>query len=157
MTLTRAVVLGGLTVAVLDGLDAVIFFGLRGVAPVRIFQAIAAGLLGRQAFQGGMGTAALGLVLHLIIATSIVAVACLLARRFPPLIRHPLIAGAVYGIGVWLVMNFVVIPLSAAMPAARSAPVVINGLLVHVVGVGVPALLFARAAGAPGPDLKVGG
>jgi hypothetical protein len=149
VTLRRAVALGGLTVGVLDGLDAVIFFGLRGVAPARIFQAIAAGLLGPQAFQGGIRTTALGVVLHLTIATAIVAVPCLLGRRFPVLLRHPLLAGPVYGIGVWLVMNFLVIPLSAARPAARSVAVVINGLLIHVVGVGVPALLFARTTGAP--------
>jgi hypothetical protein len=46
-------------------------------------------------------------------------------------------------------MNFLVIPLSAATAAAWSLPVIINGLLIHVLGVGVPALLFARAAGAP--------
>lgn len=41
----RAIAYGGLTVGVLDGLDAVVFFGLRGVPPLRIFQAIAAGLI----------------------------------------------------------------------------------------------------------------
>jgi hypothetical protein len=157
MTLARAVALGGLTVGLLDGLDAVIFFGLRGVAPIRIFQAIAAGLLGPAAFQGGIRTAALGAILHFGIATTIVAVACLLGQRFPVFLRHPLPAGAAYGIGVWLVMNFIVIPLSAATPAARSLPVVVNGLLIHVVGVGIPALLFARAAGAAGRhDVAVG-
>jgi uncharacterized membrane protein YagU involved in acid resistance len=88
-------------------------------------------------------------VLHFTIAATIVAVACLLARRFPSLLRHALSAGAAYGIGVWLVMNFLVIPLSAATPAAWTVQVIINGLLIHVVGVGVPALLFARAAAAP--------
>jgi hypothetical protein len=149
MTLARAISLGGLTVGVLDGLDAVIFFGLRGVGPARIFQAVAAGLLGPRSFQGGMGTTALGVVLHFTIATTIVSVACLLARRFPILLRHAVSAGAAYGIGVWLVMNFLVIPLSAATPSAWSLPVIINGLLIHVVGVGVPALLFARAAVTP--------
>jgi hypothetical protein len=147
VSLVRAVVLGGLTVGVLDGLDAVIFFGLRGVAPGRIFQAIAAGLLGPAAFQGGARTVALGVVLHFCIAATIVAVACLLVRRLPRLGRRPLPAGAVYGVGVWLVMNFIVIPLSAARSPARSLAVVVNGLLIHVVGVGIPALLFARRVG----------
>jgi hypothetical protein len=52
VTLARGIALGGLTVGVLDGLDAVVFFGLRGVTATRIFQAIASGLLGRIAFQG---------------------------------------------------------------------------------------------------------
>lgn len=143
---TRAILLGGLAIAVLDGLDAVIFFGLRGVPPARIFQAIAAGLLGPAAFQGGGATLALGLALHLVIATTIAAVAVGLMRRFPALARHPLRAGPVYGIGVWGVMNFVVIPLSALSRGGLSASVVLNGLFIHVYGVGIPAMLAARAA-----------
>ena len=42
----RAILYGGLVVGTLDALDALIFFGLRGVAPIRIGQSIAAGVLG---------------------------------------------------------------------------------------------------------------
>lgn len=146
MTLAGAIVFGGLTVGVLDGLDAVIFFGARGVAPTRIFQAIASGLLGRASFQGGLRTAVLGLFLHFSIATIIVATACLAARRAVGLVRRPLLAGSVYGVGVWLVMNFVVLPLSAVTRNSLSMPVVANGLLIHILGVGIPAVLWARAA-----------
>ena len=70
----RAVGYGALTVAVLDGLDAIVFFGLRGVSPTRIFQGIAAGLLGRQAaIQGGVATAMLGVALHFVVALGIVS------------------------------------------------------------------------------------
>jgi hypothetical protein len=147
MTLSRAIAWGGLTVGVLDGLDAVVYFGIRGVSPIRIFQGIAAGILGRDSFQGGLRSAGLGVVLHFLIATTIVTVMCLAARRFPLLVRRPLLTGCVYGIGVWLMMNFVVIPLSAIGFRSLTAPTVINGLLVHLVGVGIPAVLFARAAG----------
>jgi hypothetical protein len=34
----RALLLGTLLVGTLDGLDAVVFFGLRGAKPVRVFQ-----------------------------------------------------------------------------------------------------------------------
>lgn len=142
----RTILLGGLIVGALDGLDAIIFFGLRGVSTIRIFQAIAAGLLGREAFQGGLPTAALGVVLHYAIATTIVAVAYLMARRFPALAMRPILVGACYGVGVWLAMNFVVVPLSAANGAARTAPVLINGLLIHMLGVGIPAWLVVRKA-----------
>lgn len=55
------IVYGGLAVGVLDALDAVIFFGIRnGVKPIRIFQSIASGLLGRASFSGGLKTALLG-------------------------------------------------------------------------------------------------
>lgn len=50
MTPARAIAYGGLTVGVLDGLDAIVFFGLRnGVGPLQIFKGIAGGLAGREA------------------------------------------------------------------------------------------------------------
>lgn len=49
----RALLVGTLAVGVLDILDAIVFFALRGAQPIRILQSIAAGLLGRAAFAGG--------------------------------------------------------------------------------------------------------
>ena len=142
----KALLLGGLTVGVLDGLDAVVFFGLRGVTPMRVMQSIASGLLGKQAFQGGIATAALGVLLHFGIALAVVAVYYLASRRLPALSRHPVALGPVYGLLVYGVMNFLVIPLSAAVTGPRTLPVVINGVLIHALGVGLPAAVFARAA-----------
>ncbi|MGH7753067.1 MAG: hypothetical protein ACREN5_09640 [Gemmatimonadales bacterium] len=152
MTLSpgRAIAYGGLTVGGLDGLDALIFFGLRGVAPARVFQAIAAGLLGRTAaFGGGGATLALGVLLHFTIATTVVAAYYLASRRQPALVRRPLVWGPVYGMLVYLVMNQVVIPLSALGSGSPSLPVVVNGVLIHLAGVGLPAALFASWARSP--------
>ena len=147
MTLKRAVFTGGLVVGVLDGLDAVIFFGLRGVRPIRIFQAIASGLLGRAAFTGGLPTALLGVLCHFIVATSIVAVYVAASRKLEILRRQPIAAGMAYGVLAWLVMNYVVIPLSAVTPGGpKPLAVVVNGLLIHMFGVGIPAGMAARRA-----------
>ena len=142
----RALLLGGLTVGVLDGLDALIFFGLRGVSPARLFQGIASGLLGRSAFAGGMATALLGVLLHFLIAFVVVAIYHLAARRLPGLTLRPWIYGPLYGILVYLVMSFIVIPLSAMGFRSPSPGVLLNGLLIHALGVGLPAALSARAA-----------
>ena len=91
----NAFVYGGLTVGVLDILDAFIFFGFRGAAPIRILQSIAAGLLGRSSFQGGVATAALGLCLHFVIAFGIVGVYFAVARVVPLLTRRPFLFGPV--------------------------------------------------------------
>jgi hypothetical protein len=146
LTPARALALGVVTVGVLDGLDAVIYFGLRGVSPVRIFQAIAAGLLGRAAFQGGAATALLGGALHFTIAFAIVSVYFIASRRIASLVRHPFVWGPVYGVAVYLTMNLVVIPLSAAVRPTPALPTIVNGLMIHVFGVGIPAALCARAA-----------
>lgn len=142
----RALAIGALVVGGLDGLDALIFFGLRGVAPGRIFQSIASGLLGRGAFQGGLSTITLGVALHFLIALIIVIVYYLVSRRFRMLTDYPVWCGVAYGIVVYAVMNLVVIPLSAAARGSPSLPVVLNGLAIHALGVGVPAALAARRA-----------
>lgn len=146
MRLSRAIALGGLTVGVLDILDAFVFYGLRGVSPVVILQSVASGALGNDSYRGGAGTAALGLLFHFLIALAIVAVYVLASRRSPALARRPFVWGPVYGVAVWLVMNFVVLPLSAAGGPQFSPAVVANGLAIHVFGVGLPSALFARAA-----------
>ena len=138
--------LGTLTVGTLDALDAVIFFYLfRGTTPVQIFQGIASGLVGRAAFSGGARTTLLGVAIHYFIAFMVVLTFLVVSRRVSTLRRWPLWAGLAYGIVVWLFMNLVVLPLSVGRPRFLP-PVVTNGLLIHMFGVGLPSSLFARAA-----------
>ncbi|HYN10299.1 MAG TPA: hypothetical protein VES67_23130 [Vicinamibacterales bacterium] len=148
---SHAIAYGTVVVGVLDGLDALIFFGLRGAAPARIFQSIAAGLVGRQtAFQGGAATTLLGVGLHhFVVAFGIVSTYFLLSRKIQVLTRHPLICGALYGVLVYFVMNLVVIPRSALGRGAfpPPLPVLANGVLIHILGVGLPtAFIVGRAS-----------
>src|SRR5688572_14470479 len=80
------ILLGGLVAGTLDIVYAIGFWAIKaGVAPIRILQSIAAGVLGEASFNGGIGSAALGLVLHYLIMFAMVGVYFLLARRWPPL------------------------------------------------------------------------
>jgi hypothetical protein len=146
LTPVQAWLAGALAVGVLDGLDAVVFFGLRGVSPIRIFQGIAAGLLGRASFDGGAATVILGIALHFTIAAAVVATYHLASRRLPALARHPFVLGPLYGLVVFVVMNRVVIPLSAIGPRRMAGAPLINGLLIHAFGVGLFSALSAWAA-----------
>ena len=58
--------------------------------------------------------------------------------------RQTVIAGIVYGIAAYFVMNYAVIPLSATGRGPFVLPVFINGILIHALGVGLPAAWFAR-------------
>jgi predicted anti-sigma-YlaC factor YlaD len=142
--MARAIVYGGIVVGTLDLLDALIFFGLRGVAPMRICQSIAAGVLGRASYQGGLRSAALGLALHYVIAFLIVTVFYLTSRLWPVLVEHAVVSGILYGIAAYFVMNDLVIPLSATARGPFVLPMFINGILIHAFGVGLPSALFAR-------------
>lgn len=66
LTVPRAILWGGLVAGVLDAVDGVVAFGLKGVNPIQVLQYIASGILGPSSFNGGLGTAALGTVLHLL-------------------------------------------------------------------------------------------
>lgn len=144
----RAILIAGLVIGTLDALDAILVFGLlRGVTPGRIFQGIAAGWLGRASLAGGAATIALGVATHYLNATIIAAVYYLVSRRIPALRQRFWLWGPLYGWSVYLVMNFVVIPLSAIGVARFSVLGVTNGLLIHALGVGIPAAWFARDPG----------
>ena len=142
----RAFVYGALTVATLDILDAFVFFGFRGVPPVTILQSIASGLLGSAAYEGGAATAVLGLMLHVFIASGVVGTYLVASRFVPALVRHPVLGGLLYGLAVYLVMYRVVLPLSAIGARPRPWPVVTNGVLIHLLGIGLPSAWFAWAA-----------
>jgi hypothetical protein len=152
MTTGKAIASGAIAVGVLDIADAMLFFYIRhGVSPVRICQSIAAGVLGRDtAVAGGLKTAALGLFLHFVIATLVVAVIVLAAKNIRAIaaaVRRPLIAGPVYGIVVFLMMYTVILPMSRVTGGIPPwGPVLWNGVLIHIFGVGLPAVLAARAA-----------
>jgi len=138
------VVYGGLAAGLLDIINATTFwFIYNGAPPARILQAIAAGLLGKESFVGGAATAALGLFLHFFIACGMAAVYWLASRRWPVLLQRPLAAGTAFGIGAYLAMTYLVVPLSRAMPPPFILSWFIDSVLAHVVLVG---LLFAYVA-----------
>ena len=144
------VVAGGLIVGVLDGLDAVIFYGITpGVRPERLFQGIAYGLIGPRSLQGGWRTALLGLALHFLVSFGAALAYYLLARQWPLLLRRPWLSGTIYGLAFYAFMYRVIFPLSALPPRPPGIPwpAVIDEIFAHIFLVGLPlALLAARSA-----------
>ncbi|MBW8877940.1 MAG: hypothetical protein JF614_23505 [Acidobacteria bacterium] len=145
-----AILVGGSIAGALDITYAIVFSAFRGVPPVRILQSVASGLLGAAAYDGGLPTAALGLLLHFFIAFSAAAIFYLASRWFPLLIRQAVLSGVLYGAGIYAVMNLVVVPLSA-FPRKLSFPplVLATGLFVHMFFIGLPIALAARRASQP--------
>jgi hypothetical protein len=134
-----AIVVGGGIAGTLDLLQACILFGWR------IPLVIAAGLLGRQAFQGWIGIYVLGVSLHFFIACSAAAVYYGASRRLLFLRAHPLVCGLFFGAAVEDVMSFIVLPLSALHSRGPyQLHDLIQGLLVHMVVVGLPISFSVR-------------
>ena len=136
---------GGLIAGTLDICAAFLYAWLRaGVGPIRVLHAVASGLLGAAAFQGGGKTAVLGLALHFLIATVATAVFYFASRRLLFLIERPVLFGLLYGVAVYAFMNFVVLPLSnvAQRPSPVSARLI--NMLIIMFCVGLPIALIVR-------------
>lgn len=141
------VMLGGVVAGTLDILFAIAFWAIKANVPaIRILQSVSAGLLGKASVEGGAATAVLGLVLHFFIALSLSAAYYGASRVLPVLYRRPWICGAIYGLGAYVMMNFIVVPLSAAMPGSKDPLWVGLSVLVHMLLIGVPIALAAREA-----------
>ena len=137
---------GGVVAGTLDITYACVFWALKsGVPPRRIFQSVAAGLLGPASFEGGVATAALGLLLHFFIATTMSLVYFVAAGRFPVLLRRAFLCGTIYGLLLYAVMNYIVVPLSAASAGPRDPLWIGLSVLVHMFLIGVPIAVIIRS------------
>lgn len=132
-TAVRAVSIGGLVAGTLDLLQACIYFGWD------IPLVIAGGLLGRKAFNGGVGTYVLGVGLHYFIALSAAAIYYAASRRLAFLKESWLICGLFFGAAVDNFMRLVVLPLSALH---SHGPYALNdllkGVVTHALVIGLP-------------------
>ncbi len=148
----RRFVLAAAVVAVLDiSFAATYWVVIRGTTTFpRIMQSIAAGLLGKAAFEGGVRTVLIGAVLHCVVASGWTALFLFAARHwaaFGRLLQGRLGAiktGMPFGILVWLVMNLVVVRLSRATPAPVASTWFWVSLAWHAVGVGLPIAIIIR-------------
>ncbi len=141
----KTILYGGLVVGILDGLFALIYYGLiLGVPAARIFQTIASGVLGKASYEGGIPTVLLGVLLHFVVASCIAAVYYAASLKLPFLNSHAVICGLIYGMLAYLGMNYVIIPLSAASSARFSLPVLVTSIIGHALLVGLPIALITR-------------
>jgi uncharacterized membrane protein YagU involved in acid resistance len=128
-TIVFAVLLG----AALDLTFAFVFYSFQGATPARILRGIAAGLIGREeALAAGVWVPVLGAALHFLIAGCAGFVFYLASRRWPLLARRWAFGGTAFGVAMYVVMHFVVIPLSRLPFHLPSLPNVIGELFSHI-------------------------
>jgi uncharacterized membrane protein YagU involved in acid resistance len=130
---TLLVILSGLVLGTVDLLFAYGFWRSAGASLVGILHSIASGVYGKESATFGMTSALVGLVCHYGIAIAMVAVCVFIWKRFKALPRHWIAAGLAYGLGLYLVMNFIVVPLSAAAPPRfTNIPWVASSIAMHM-------------------------
>lgn len=143
------ILLGGLIAGTLDiGAASLI----NSAKPTRILQAIASGLLGKSAFDGNWATVELGLVLQWTMSIIIASIFVVAVQWRPVLRRHWVKAGLVYGVVIFLVMNYVVLPLSAIGHPPRFRAVHFVEDILAMLLFGIVVAFFARE----GPNRQPG-
>jgi hypothetical protein len=105
-----AILWGGFVAGTIDiGAAAII----TQLSPIFIMKVVAGGLLGRSAFDGDASVAVTGMLLQWAMSIVIAAIFVIAARSLPVLTRRWIVCGLAYGVVVYFVMNYVVVPLSA--------------------------------------------
>jgi asparagine N-glycosylation enzyme membrane subunit Stt3 len=142
----RTIVTAGLVVGILDISSAFVIWWVRGVGARRGLQGLSAGLMGSRAFDGGLATAGLGLVLHFFVAFMVVTVFYLASRKLRFLTTHPVVSGVFYGIGVYMVMYWFVLPVTFPTFRHRLWNEVL-AVAIHISLIGLPcAVIVSRCS-----------
>ena len=136
---------GGILAAAIDLTYACTYHGLvNKIPPIRILQSIGSGVFGKNSFQMGYTSAAVGFIAHFTILIIAAAIFNAARRRSAFLREHAYVSGMVLGVGIYLTMNYIVLPLSAA-PHFTSTPVgAISDFSVHVLLLGPAISLVVR-------------
>ena len=139
------VLVGGGIAATLDIVYAILRNGGYGRSPLWVLQSVASGWTGEAAFTSGTTGGIIGLVSHYGILFVAAAIYLVASRSFPILRLRAMACGILFGVLVYLFMNFVVLPLSA-FPYDLSYPPLrlLEGFVSHGFLVGIPIALAIR-------------
>ena len=117
--------------------------------PSQVLKYVASGAVDPKTFSNDTMLAAVGLLVHFIIAISFTFFFFFLARQIPSLVKYPVLIGVLYGVFVWGTMRFIILPyISRLNPkpivgqeAIKNAAI---AAAIIVVCVGIPIVLFAK-------------
>jgi hypothetical protein len=138
-----AILFIGFIVGTLDAIAASLYsYGFTGSTPDKVFRYVASGFFGLKALSGGLAFAAWGLVFHFIIATSWSGLFYLVYPKVRFFGSAKYYSGIVYGVFIWLMMNFVVIPMSNVQVSFHFTARTVVMIMIHMFVIGIPISLL---------------
>jgi len=144
-SILKTILLTGLLSGTLDISGAIIDYLLSGgTRPVLIFRYIARAVFGKEAAGAGTLMPALGLFFHYAISYGWTLIFFLLYPRLKLGSKNKFATGLLYGILIWVVMNLVILPLTALPSTPFSVKSSITGILLLMFLMGLPISLFAN-------------
>jgi len=151
ITPLRGILLGGFFAGLADTIYPTAKTLMAGKPWFAPWKGVASGLLGQRARDGGMEMAALGLALHYFICIAAAALLYLLVSRVKIVPRQWIVLGVLYGFAFLLVMNYVILPLSAIGRSIYPLEQLHVHAFWHIVLVGLPTAFFVSRALKPSP------
>lgn len=145
-TVTRNVLLGGFIAGFDDFVYPIVKVVMAGHPWTQPWKGVAFGLLGPTAGEGGMEMVALGIALHFFINMAGAALFWMIVSRVKFLQLHWLVLAIGYGIAVLLMMNYVILPLSAIGRGIYPLNELHVHAFWHIVLVGLPVGYFTARA-----------
>ncbi|MFM9839916.1 MAG: hypothetical protein ACKVOQ_16740 [Cyclobacteriaceae bacterium] len=134
-----SVLKSGLIVGAFDAVAASLqAYIMRGITPDKVFTFVASGAFGQSAYEGGSIMALIGLVFHFIIAIGWTFIFYVAFPKLTILQSNKFFVGMAYGIFIWLIMNFVVIPLSLIGLRPFNLVSASIQIIIHLFVIGVP-------------------
>jgi hypothetical protein len=138
----KTIISAALLAGTLDALGAIIVYQAN---PARMFKFIASGAFGAgAAFSGGASMIVWGISFHYLITFFWTILFFVTYPAIPVLSKHRLVAAVAYGILVWIMMNKVVIPLSAITPGPSDLRSALVGTAILIVAVGLPLAILTH-------------
>lgn len=135
----KTILWSGFIVGILDALAGVIaFFIFLGLNPFQVLKFIASGFHGPEAMNGGFLMVMAGNLYHFMISYIVAIIYFFLFPRMEILREKIVLMGLIYGLGIWLVMNLIVTPLSNVPQGPFNLGLTIVGIVWHMVLVGLP-------------------
>ncbi len=113
----KTIVLAGLLVGSLDIIAALVQFYIKtGKDPLIVLKYIASAIIGKDAYPGGNKMAAMGLLLHFLVALAWTLFFFLIYPKLKLLSVNRVLTGIVCGIFIWAMMSYVILPMTKVPP-----------------------------------------
>ena len=135
----KTILWSGFIAGNLDAIAGIIaYFVYFSLNPFQVLQFIASGIYGPSAIDGGALMVVAGLLLHFLIAYVVAIIYFYAYPKIALLSKYKVAAGLVYGLGIWLVMNLLVLPHSSIPKSPFDAGLATVGIIWHMLLVGLP-------------------
>lgn len=112
-------------------------------SPLVIFRYIASAVFGKAAFTGGSQMIWWGVLFHYVIAIAFSVCLFMLYPHIKKLLPNKYMIALIYGIVIWLFMNFLVLPLTNVPKQHFKTYGVITGILALIICIGLVVSLAA--------------